>query len=163
VSPPDRDGFVERVSAILALLGGCLLLAVGALVTVSVVSRWLTSQPIPGDYDLVQMALAVAAFAFLPICHLHRINIMVDTFTLRAPMRVQRAMDAFWSLVYAAVAALIAWGMAVGARETVANGTTTMMLGVPIGWAMALTVPLAFWLVVVALWSAASLLRRSGP
>ncbi len=34
---------------------------------------------VPGDFELVQMATAVAAFCFLPYCQLRRGNIFVDT------------------------------------------------------------------------------------
>jgi TRAP-type C4-dicarboxylate transport system permease small subunit len=144
----------------LALLGGALTLAVAGLVTVSVLKRWATSRGIEGDFDIVQLALPVAVFAFLPVCHLHRANILVDSFTTRLPQRMQRAIDAFWSLAYAAIAGLIVWGMLVGASETIANGTTTMVLGLPIGWAMVLAGAFAAWLAVVAVAGAIMLIRR---
>ena len=142
---------IDRVSAALALFGGVLMLALAGLVTASVLSRWATSQSIAGDFDLVQMGVALAIFAFLPFCQLRGANIFVDTFTLRLPARARALLDALWSAVYAGVAGLLAWRMAVGARETVASGTSSMVLGLPVGWAMLLAAAFTTWLALVAL------------
>jgi TRAP-type C4-dicarboxylate transport system permease small subunit len=156
-----RDGAVDRVSTWLALAGGGLVLALALLVTASVLRRWLTSQPIQGDFELVQIGLAVAVFAFLPICQLRGANIIVDSFTARAPATLRAALDASWALVYALVAALIAWQMVAGTREAFASRTTSMVLALPIGWGMALATAFAFWLAAVALVTAARAVRRS--
>jgi hypothetical protein len=51
---------------------------------------------------------------------------------------VNEIVDAFWMLVWAAVAAVLAERLFVGARETVRSGTTTMVLGLPTWWAIGL-------------------------
>ena len=140
-----------RASDRLALAGGVLLLGLAVLVTSSVAARWLTSRGIPGDFDLMQIGLALAVFAFLPLCQLRGGNLFVDTFTNRLPYAVQSWLDGFWSLVYALVAGLIAAMMAVGAAQTIASGTRSMVLGLPIGWAIAIAAVLAAWLALVVL------------
>ncbi len=150
---------VARLSVGLALAGGCLVLLLALLVTFSVLRRWLTADSVPGDFELVQNGLAIAVFAFLPICQLHGANISVDTFTRAGPAWVQSVLDGVWGLVYAGAAALIAWETAAGARETLVSGTTTMVLGLPIGWAMAVSAVFAAWLAVVALVVAARAFR----
>jgi TRAP-type C4-dicarboxylate transport system permease small subunit len=144
-------GFVERVTIGLAVAGGAILITFAALVTVSVVRRWLTSQGIPGDFELVQLGLAIAVFAFLPLGQLRNSNIFVDTFTARAPRWVQRGLDLLWTFTYFLIAALITWRMMIGAFETMRSGTTTMVLGVPTGWAILVSALLAAWLVIVTL------------
>jgi TRAP-type C4-dicarboxylate transport system permease small subunit len=152
---------VDRVSDILALAGGALLLALAGLVTVSVLARWLTNRGIPGDFELVQIGLALAVFAFLPLCHLRGANLVVDSFTTRSPEWLRRGLDAFWCFVYAMVAALVAAMMAVGAAETIRSGTRSMVHGVPIGWAIAVAALLATWLAIVVLLTAALAFSRS--
>jgi hypothetical protein len=83
------------------LVGGAVALAVAAVVVVSVLRRWLFSQPIPGDFELAQIGTAVAVFAFLPYCQVVRGNIVVDTFTSGLPARVRGRIDALWDVVYA--------------------------------------------------------------
>ncbi|HET6469787.1 MAG TPA: TRAP transporter small permease [Geminicoccaceae bacterium] len=158
-----RPGPVDRASVALALVGGCLLLGFGIMTTVSVVMRWLTSRGIQGDFELVQVGLAIAIFAFLPLCQLHRAHIMVDTFTMRAPARLRGLLDGLWALVTAGVAGLIAWRTFVGASETMASGTRTMVLGLPEGWIMALTAVFAVWLALVALVTAWRAVRGERP
>lgn len=155
-----QPGLLDRATYLLALAGGVLVLAFAAIATVSVLWRWLTGGGVPGDFELVQTGLAVAVFAFLPICQLHNANIMVDTFTTRLPRRAQRVLDGVWALVYAAVALLIGWQTALGARDTITSGTTSMVLGLPIGWAMVLSSVFAFWLGAVAVVTAERAFRR---
>ncbi len=154
---------VERASVGLALAGGALVLALALLVTTSVARRWLTSEAVPGDFELVQAGLAVAVFAFLPLCQLRGGNIVVDSFTGRVPPRVRAALDGFWALVYAAAAGLIAWQLAKGAAETVASGTTSMVLGLPVGWAIWACTACAAWLALTALAGAAGIARKVPP
>lgn len=150
MTAPKRST-IERVTAALAIFGGGLMLAAAGLVTVSVLLRWATSSGINGDFDLIQFAMPLAVFAFLPWCQLRGGNIFVDTFTLRLPKPVVAILDGLWTLVYAAVAGLIAWRMAVAAQDTIASGTGSMVLGLPIGWAMALAALFALWLAISAL------------
>jgi TRAP-type C4-dicarboxylate transport system permease small subunit len=152
-------GFMERATIGLAVAGGAILIAFAALVTVSVVRRWLTSQGIPGDFELVQLGLAIAVFAFLPLGQLRNSNIFVDTFTARAPRWVQSGLDLLWTFTYFLIAALITWRMMIGAFETMRSGTTTMVLGVPTGWAILVSALLAAWLVIVTLFTVIRLIQ----
>src|SRR4051812_45219095 len=109
----------------LAIAGGLLMLLMAIMVVTSVVMRWLINYSVPGDIELVQIATALAVFSFLPLCQAHRGNIMVDTFTTKLPRRAQRALDAVWDLVYAGMAALIAWRLAIGAYDTIRSRTVS--------------------------------------
>jgi TRAP-type C4-dicarboxylate transport system permease small subunit len=135
----------------LAIAGGFLLLATAAMVSTSVVMRWLFSSSVTGDIELVQIATALAVFAFLPLCQGRRGNIMVDTFTTRLPQTARRTLDALWDIVYAVVALMIAWRLAVGALDTMRSNTVSMMLGLPTGWAIAACAAMAALLATVAL------------
>lgn len=143
----------------LAVAGGLLMLAAAAMVTVSVVLRWVTFHSVPGDIELIQIATALSVFAFLPLCQARRGNIMVDTFTTWLPASAQRALDALWDLVYALAAAVIAWRLAVGAFDTIRSHTVSMMLGLPTGWAIAASAAMTALLAVVALATAWRLIR----
>ncbi|MCO6415918.1 TRAP transporter small permease [Siccirubricoccus sp. KC 17139] len=134
---PPR-GPVARLGTALALAGGTVLLATALLATASVLRRWATAQPIPGDFELVSLGSGLAVMGFLAQGTLTRSNILVDSFTTWLPARVNRAMDAFWTLVWLGVAAVLAERLLVGARETLASGTTTMVLGLPTWWAVGL-------------------------
>ncbi|HEX2137868.1 MAG TPA: TRAP transporter small permease [Microvirga sp.] len=152
--PQAHDHGAARVARILALLGGFLLVGLACLVTASVLMRWLGGQGINGDFELVQMGLALAVFAFLPLCQAHRGNVIVDTFTARLPERVQAGLDVVWDLVYAALAGFIAWRLAVGAWEAYASRTTSMVLGLPIHYAIGASAAMAAFLGLIAVLTA---------
>jgi len=66
-----------------------------------------------------------------------------------------------WDLVYAGMAAIIAWRLALGAYDTIRSNTVSMMLALPIGWAIAACAAMAVLLTLVALMTAFALLRRA--
>jgi len=131
-------GWVARLSLGLALAGGAVLLATACLVTYSVLQRWATNQPVPGDFELVSIGSGIAVFGFLAYGTLMRVNILVDSFTAWLPGAVTQRIDALWMLVWAGCAAVLAERLWVGGMETLANGTTTMVLRLPTWWAILL-------------------------
>ena len=157
--PPPPDPAIGRATRVVAILGGCLSIGTATLVTLSVLGRWLGFGSINGDFELVQMGVALSVFCFLPLSQARRGNIMVDTFTTWLPARVQRAIDAFWDFVYAGFMALIAWCLMNGARDAVASGLNSTMLGVPLWPVFAATVVLVLLLVATAIDTGIKLLR----
>ncbi|ROR32195.1 TRAP transporter small permease [Inmirania thermothiophila] len=131
---PGPGGWLAGLCRGFAIAGGVLILAAAALTVVSVGTRYVLGRPIPGDFELVEIACAVAVFAFLPWCQLQRGNVLVDVFTLRAPRRLRARLDALWSALYGALALLLAWRMALGGLDMRRYGEQTMVLGVPLWW-----------------------------
>jgi TRAP-type C4-dicarboxylate transport system permease small subunit len=156
------SGFDRAVQCV-ALVGGALLIALATMVVVSVTLRsdLVGAAGVPGDFELVQMATAIAAFCFLPYCQLKRGNIFVDTFTLKLPQSWQRGIDAMWDVVYALVMALIAWRLGVGARAAFASGENSMVLQLPSYLPIALCAMLAGLVSLTAFVSASRLVRTS--
>jgi TRAP-type C4-dicarboxylate transport system permease small subunit len=157
--PLPEHSPVARVARALAIVGGLLSVASALLVTTSVTLRWLGFGSINGDFELVQIGVALSVFCFLPLTQARRGNIMVDTFTGWLPLRVQRAMDAFWDFVDAGFMALTAWCLMNGARDALASGLTSAMLGLNLWPVFAATVLLILLLVVTAVDTALQLLR----
>ncbi|WP_439574953.1 TRAP transporter small permease [Phreatobacter sp.] len=152
-------GAIERAARILAIAGGVVMLATATMVVVSVLMRWLMRSGLRGDFEIVQIATAVAVFAFLPLCQWRRGNVFVDTFTLRMPERVNRWLDTLWDVVYAGFAWLIAWRLMIGAQDAIASQTSSMVLAIPIGWAIAATSLMAAFLGLVTVMTAVRLTR----
>ncbi len=141
---------LNRLSAALAMAGALLMLAAAAMVVVSVGLRNFTDSTVMGDYEIVQMVTAMAAFAFLPYCQARRGNILVDTFTSRLPAAARRGLDALWDLTYAGVAAILAWQLMAGAIGTIESDTVSMILALPVGWTIGVCSVLAGLLSLVA-------------
>lgn len=136
-APPG--GPVARVAGALAFLGGVALLVAASITTVSVVLRWLTDQPIRGDFEMVSIASGIGVFGFLAYGTLMRANILVDSLSGWLPRRANSAIDGVWTLVWAAVALWLAERMALGALDTWRSGTRTIgLLALPYWWAIAI-------------------------
>ncbi|HEX2726477.1 MAG TPA: TRAP transporter small permease [Beijerinckiaceae bacterium] len=152
--PAARPGYAgPRLAAAaeaLALAGGILMLVVACLVTLSVLMRWLAGDGIAGDFELVQIATGVGAFAFLPLCQARRGNVIVDTFTTRLPQRARDGLDAVWDLTYAVLMAVIGWRLVIGAQDAFASHTTSMVLGIPQGYAVAACAVMGVFVAIVA-------------
>lgn len=147
----------------LAVAAGLLLLAAAALTVTSVLLRWITSQPVRGDFEMVSLGVGVAVLAFLPWGGLTRTHILVDSFTGWLPRRVLGLLDAFWSLALAAAFLVIAERMAQGAWETWKNGMRTIgLLALPYWWAVAIGAACFALAAIAALAWLPRLLRKGG-
>src|SRR5918995_4732454 len=105
---PDRLGrALHRIATGVALLGGLVLFALTLLTVISVLGRAAFSAPIPGDFELVELGMAVAIFAFLPYCQIVRGNGIVDLFTNQASPRTKALLDGVGNLLFTAIAALL--------------------------------------------------------
>ena len=152
---------LDRLARLLALFGGALAVALALLVSTSITLRAFGLGGVRGDFEFVQMGVALIVFAFMPWCQARRGNVMVDSFTTRLPPRFQAALDAFWEVFFAAMMALIACRLGVGAMDAASSSTTTMVLLMPIAPAIAVCAGLAGFTALVALAMAFARLRGS--
>ncbi len=152
---------LDRLARMLALLGGALAVGLAVLVTTSVTLRAFGLGGVRGDFEFVQMGVALIVFAFMPWCQARRGNVMVDSFTSRLPPRMQAVLDALWEVVFAGMMALIAWRLGTGALEAAKSATTTMVLLLPIAPAIAACAGLAGFTALVALATAVMRIRGS--
>lgn len=113
-----------------AFIGGVVLLAVVAINVFSVAGG-IFWKPFPGDFELTEIGVAIAAFAFLPYCQLTGANVTADIFTARAP--------ASWIAFFSVLASLVALGFSLlllsrmyyGMVDQKAFGYTTAILAIP--------------------------------
>ncbi len=144
-----RIGRCGRLARALALAGGFLLIGVVAMTCISVLGRYLFNSPIPGDYEITELACGVAIFAFFPYCHLRNANIVVEFFTGFMHPRHKMALDTVHNLAFAVIAALISWRLFVGGMHKFADGETTVFLGIPVWLGYFFAMPGAVLLTVV--------------
>ncbi len=130
--PVARSSLIEKFAAACAFAGGAILTAITLMVVASIVLRALGFQPIQGDFELVQVALAGCIALMLPWCQLQGGNLTVDFFTLRLRKCRQRRLDALGALLFALVMALVTWRTCAGALAARASHESTMILGFPL-------------------------------
>ena len=145
----------------LALLGGLALICIIVLTVVSVTGRgfvWAGLGPVPGDYELAEMAAAFAIFAFLPWCQLERGHVTVDLFLSAAGPAVNRFIDMIADILLTLVACLIAWRLWAGLQDKLSYNETSFILLLPVWWGYAAAMAGAAVFVLV---SAFSILRSA--
>jgi TRAP-type C4-dicarboxylate transport system permease small subunit len=133
--------FLRSLSIGLAYLGGAVVSATGIMSAVSIIGRSTISKPITGDFELVEIGIAVAGSLFLPYCQAVGGHIVVDFFTLRAGPRATGLLDQFGALLMAIMLLAVGWRTGVAAADIARSGETSMLLGFPIWIGYACTVP----------------------
>ncbi|MCW9033250.1 MAG: TRAP transporter small permease [Alphaproteobacteria bacterium] len=133
----------------LALGGGLVLFLLSVMTVISVAGRFLFDTPIPGDFELIEIGCSAAVFAFLPYCHLHGGNIMVDVVTMKLSRSWQLRLESFGSLVFAVIATILVWRMYIGGVDMKGSGEETMVLMIPRWWGFPFIIPSLGLLVIV--------------
>lgn len=125
---------VRRLATLWALCGGVVLLLVVGINMVSVIGT-LFGMSFPGDFELTEMGVAVAAFAFLPFCQVSGANVTADIFTAGASPRWVARFTFFGALVAFVFGVILIWRMFHGLMDQRAYDYTTAILAVPIWYA----------------------------
>jgi TRAP-type C4-dicarboxylate transport system permease small subunit len=124
-----------------AVAGGLLSLAVGLMTVYSVVQRALTSQPIQGDIELVQLGIAISISLCIAWCQLRGSNIIVDFFTSKAPASVNRMLDGLGCLMLAVMYGVLSIRTLYGAVAVYESFERTALLDLPGWWTYAWLAP----------------------
>jgi TRAP-type C4-dicarboxylate transport system permease small subunit len=123
---------LHNVAVWFAYAGGAVVAAIGIMSAVSIIGRALWSKPITGDFELVEIGIAIAGSLFLAYCQITAGNIFVDIFTIRASDRAKKGMDCFGALLMGTMFTLVGWRCALGMTEIRHSGETSMLMGFPI-------------------------------
>lgn len=157
--PAPTATWVRGVHALItawAIIGGFLLLVVVCINVISVTGAALINNPFPGDFELTEVGVCVAAFCFLPYCQLTGSNVTADIFTVNASPRWLSIFAFFGSLAALLFSLLLAWRMYAGMLDQKTYDYTTAILQFP-HWIAYL--PILFSLGLLSL---ASLLTLTG-
>ena len=147
----ERAGPLGLASTVItwwALLGGLVLAAVVLVNVISVIGAafW---EPFPGDFEMTEVGVAVAAFAFLPYCQLTGANVTADIFTAWAGPRWIAGFSLLAALVALAFSLLLVWRMYFGLLDQKAYGYTTTILQFP-HWVAFVPILISLGLLAVA-------------
>lgn len=156
------DGLARRLIEAWAIFGGFVLVAIVLMQTASVVTG-IFGAPLPGDFEMTEVWIAVAAFAFLPYCQLTGANVTADIFTSGAGPKFISAMNLLTSLLALAFALVLAWRSWHGMLEQFAYDSQTAILGFQIGYAFVPIVISLLLLAVASLVTLAEALRGAAP
>lgn len=144
---------------IMAMLGGLLLIMLIIVTCLSVLGRALNTignsvivesglpllaellknfAPINGDFELVEMGIALSIFLFLPWCQLNKRHAAVDVFTLRLLSdRANALLLVLWEIALVFAIGAITVRLYAGMADRIAYNETTFLLQWPVWWAYA--------------------------
>ena len=149
----------------LALAGGAVLLVLTALTCVSILGRALIPLdigvgPIRGIYDMTEIGMAAAIFAFLPWAQYREAHARVDLFQWALPTTLDRFLDLLFNAAMAFVAAVGTYRLYLGMQDKLSYGETTLIAQIPVwqGYAAGLVGAIGF--VLVALFCTLRAARR---
>ena len=151
---------IEWVCKFLAICAGLVLTAMAAMSIASIVGRTFFSNPIVGDYELVQALCAVAVSMSLPYTHWIRGHVIVDFFTANASPKLNAWLDLLANLTLAIFSAVIAWRIWTGLWELKSSKEASMLLDIPTWWSYAPMVPSFALLCASAIYAAGPNFRK---
>ncbi len=133
VANKGSNGFTvaaRHIVSVWALLGGAVLLVVVAINMFSVIGS-IFGRPFPGDFELTEMGVAIAAFAFLPYCQVTGANVTADIFTSGASPRWIAFLTLLGAVVALVFSVLLIWRMYFGMLDQKTYDYMTAILQVP--------------------------------
>ncbi|MCI5109909.1 MAG: TRAP transporter small permease [Marivita sp.] len=145
---------VELIARGLALAGGAVLLCLIALTCVSILGRALVPLdigvgPIRGIYDMTEIGMAAAIFAFLPWAQFTEAHARVDLFQSVMPRTMDQLLDLAFNVGMLVAASVGTWRLYLGMQDKLSFGETTLIAQIPVwqGYAASLVGAVGFILV----------------
>jgi TRAP-type C4-dicarboxylate transport system permease small subunit len=127
-----QAGPVRRAIEWWALLGGIVLLGIALLTAWSAATGFIFGKPLPGDFELTEILVAVAVFSFLPYCQLTNANVTADLFTAGAGPRAVAAFGLLAALLALGISVVLAWRTWAGMLDYRQFVETTAILKIPL-------------------------------
>lgn len=144
----------EFIARTMAIIGGLILLAIIGLTVVSIVGRALLPLglglgPVKGIYDVTEIGIAAAVFAFLPWCQIRNAHAAVDLFKPAFGDRLNHLLNVVIDLGMFLIASVGAWRLYLGMLDKLRYGETTLIAQLPVwqGYLASLIGAVAFALV----------------
>jgi TRAP-type C4-dicarboxylate transport system permease small subunit len=131
----SAEAAIRRMIELWALAGGLLLLAVVLVNVASLAGNIAFNQPVPGDFEIVEVGVAVSVFMFLPYCQITGANVTADIFTAWAGPRLLAVLAFIASVVALIVAVLLLWRMSNGLLDYRQYREVTTIYQFPIWYA----------------------------
>lgn len=148
------DRTAEFTAIALALAGGAVLIVLTVLTCISIIGRAFVSfdigiGPIRGIYDMTEIGMAAAVFAFLPWAQYRDAHARVDLFQTAMPKKLNQFLDLLFNVAMAVVAAVGTWRLYLGMQDKLSYGETTLIAQIPVwqGYATGLVGAVGFVLV----------------
>jgi len=129
---------VHGLARMMALIGGLALIALVLMTVLSIILRNFSGfGPVPGDFELVEVGVAFAIFAFMPWCQLNRGHATVEIFASRFGIFINNLIDVLADALLLAVWIYLGYRHVLGMADKRSFNETTFILQYPIWWGYA--------------------------
>lgn len=149
---------VEKIIELWALAGGILLCGIVLLTAYSLFMDITFNAPFAGDFEIVEMGVAVAVFTFLPYCQLTDANVSADIFTSNASRRTIAFLMFLAATIALGFSLLLIWRMYYGMVDSRDYNEVTTVNGIPVWIAY---VPILVSLALLAVASCITMIRSA--
>ena len=122
--------WVTNVCVALDSIGGIVLAAIMALITVNVLLR-MTGNPITGTIEWAQFLLSASVGLTIALCGLRGDHIAVNILVDKLPPKGRRVMDILINIIVLVFAVLVAWVLYGHAESMIKSGLVGMVTRVP--------------------------------
>jgi TRAP-type C4-dicarboxylate transport system permease small subunit len=129
------DKTVGILARAMAILGGIVLILLIAITCVSIIGRSLTFvglNQVKGDYELVELGVGFAIFAFLPWAQYAKGHARVDLLEAAMARWQNLVSDLASDLLLLAIAVIVGYRLWLGMLDKQSYGETTFILQFPI-------------------------------
>ena len=126
-----REGWLNHISAWLAIPSGAVLAVVMVLVTVDVLMRRFFNRPIAEVYDFAILGLMIATFCSIAWVMTVRGHIEADIIYRKYSPKLKRVIATIALFISAAPAMVMAWGSVLWMQKAFRVGETTLVLRWP--------------------------------
>lgn len=130
--PGPLAALLRRAEFALGIAAALLLAAMVLLTTADVIGRYFLNRPLPGAFELTELAMGAMVFFSLPLVTLRRQQVTVDLLEHAVPRAWRRAQQALFDLVAALCAAVVTWQLWGKAGQMAAAGETTATLQIAV-------------------------------
>ena len=159
------EAIIALIAKALAIAGGAVLLGITFLTCVSITGRALLPLdigfgPIRGIYDMTEIAMAAAVFAFLPWAQYREAHARVDLFRWAIPRKADQTLDVIFNACMAFVAGVGTYRLLLGMQDKLSYGETTLIAQIPVWYGYAAGLVGAAGFVVVAAFCTLRAIRR---
>lgn len=153
------------LARVLAILGGLVLIVVVILNCISIIGRAFVPLdigigPIRGIYDITEIGMAAAVFAFLPWAQYRDAHARVDLFASMMRAGLNNGLDLIFNLAMTFVAAIGTWRLYLGMQDKLSYGETTLIAQIPVWQGFAAGLVGAVGFVLVSLFCVLRSVRR---
>ncbi|NIZ14597.1 TRAP transporter small permease [Phaeobacter sp. HF9A] len=133
----NLNRLAEGIATLLALAGGGVLLVLVALTCVSIIGRVLVPLdvgigPIRGIYDMTEIGMAAAIFAFLPWTQLREAHARVDLLQPVLPRTLDRLLDLLFNIAMFVAALVGTHRLYLGMLDKYSYHETTLIAQIPV-------------------------------